>query len=753
MRLESEGRSRLTLVAAGLAGGFLTAVAFPPLDVGWAAFVGMIPLALVAGRRKVWIAGAAFGITFFAIICYWIRLFGLHAYIALTILETLFVILALVMARPIRKMWGPRFGVFALPVTWVAAEFVRSKVPLGGFAWGGLGYSQHDNLWLLRLTSITGVWGVSFIVLLVAAVIAEVVRGEGDAKRRLAMVVVAAVILGAPGLVPVPTPDGQTATVAMVQGNAPEGTYDPHADDLVVLKNHVSLSKKLIGSEPSLVVWPESALDQDPFADTRYIEAVEEVIGQVKAPFLIGANLAAPAGADGEIINASLFFNEDGELVGEYHKRHLVPFGERVPLRPLLEPIIAELARVPYDVVPGTRAVVFKIDEGVFGSVICYESTYPELVRSLVAEGARLIVVSTNNSSFERTAASAQHVAFSQVRAAEQRMWVVHTALTGISAVIAPDGTVVERTDLFESALLTPTVRFATAVTFYGRFGDWFPIIALAIILGSLALLWFKRWRAPTEEGGSAPAPAERTLVVVPTYNEASNIEILLDLVRVEAPEVDVLVVDDGSPDGTGALVRRIAAEDRRVNLVLRERKEGIGRAYVAGFEWGLARGYDRLMEMDADLSHDPRDVARLIAASQHADLAIGSRYVPGGGVEGWSRFRHMLSMAGNLYARILLRFDIRDSTSGFRCYRADTIRRIGMSNVGTNGYTFQIDMAYRVWRKGMKIIEIPIIFRERQRGTSKMSRDIVGEALRTVAVWGLRDMFKRKPRGARDRT
>ena len=733
-----------------MAAGLSVALAFPPVDIGWAAFIGMVPLALTLQRdSKVWISGTAFGLTFFGIILYWIRLFGLHAYIALTLLQTAFVVAAIVSAAVMRRRLGPRAAWLALPLAWVAAEYLRSKVPLGGFSWGGLGYSQHNNLWLLKLASITGVWGVGFVVVLVASLIAEVAVGEGGAKRKLALLASCVLLVGLPGLIPAPTPDGNAATVAMVQGNAPEGTYDPHEDDLVVLKNHAELTRTLAGSKPSLVVWPESSLDSDPFADERYIDAVTEVIGQVDAPFLIGANLDAEEGADGEIVNASLFFRPGGTVAGEYHKQHLVPFGERVPIRSVLEPIISELARVPFDVVPGDTSDVFTIDEGTFGSVICYESTYPGLVRSFVANGARLLIVSTNNSSFERTAASEQHVAFSQVRAAEQRMWVAHTALTGISAVVAPDGRVLERTELFEQALLTPTVRFATATTFYARFGDWFPLLALGLVV--LLLIWpfIAKWlrssKAAGEPDGEISA-ASKTLVVVPTFNEASNIELLLDLIRLEAPDVGVLVVDDGSPDGTAGIVAAIAATDPRINLMSRPDKLGIGRAYVAGFEWGLARGYDRLMEMDADLSHDPRDINRLQSAVAHADLAIGSRYVPGGGVQGWSRFRHLLSMGGNLYARIFLRFDVRDATSGFRCYRAETLRTIGLDNVATNGYSFQIDMAYRAWRKGLRVIEIPIIFRERERGTSKMSQKIVFEALRSIAVWGVRDMMKNKP-------
>ncbi|HWD07884.1 MAG TPA: polyprenol monophosphomannose synthase [Actinomycetota bacterium] len=251
---------------------------------------------------------------------------------------------------------------------------------------------------------------------------------------------------------------------------------------------------------------------------------------------------------------------------------------------------------------------------------------------------------------------------------------------------------------------------------------------------------------APHSQAGAIRSGAG-ALVVVPTFNEAENIEAILKAVAAAAPEAGVLVVDDGSPDGTAALVDQAAAADGRIHLLRGQGKAGLGAAYVRGFNWGLAAGYQRFVEMDADFSHDPGTIPDLLATTETCDVAIGSRYMPGGGVVGWSKGRHALSMGGNLYSRIALGFGVRDSTSGFRCYRARVLNAIDLPSVRSNGYAFQIDMTYRSWRLGYRICEIPITFRERSLGASKMSKSIVSEALMAVAGWGARDLVRRQRR------
>lgn len=229
-------------------------------------------------------------------------------------------------------------------------------------------------------------------------------------------------------------------------------------------------------------------------------------------------------------------------------------------------------------------------------------------------------------------------------------------------------------------------------------------------------------------------------LVVLPTYDEAENVVEVLDRIRAALPAGHVLVVDDGSPDGTADLAEAHGAEVGQVEVLRRAEKSGLGSAYRAGFAWGLERGFDVLIEMDADLSHDPDDLPALVAATDYADLAIGSRYVPGGSIPDWSWHRRWLSRWGNRYAAGMLGLAVNDATAGFRAYRAATLSQIDLDAVQADGYTFQIEMAYEVVRGGGRIVEVPIAFRDRVRGTSKMSGRIVAEALLLVTWWGLRD-------------
>jgi len=236
-------------------------------------------------------------------------------------------------------------------------------------------------------------------------------------------------------------------------------------------------------------------------------------------------------------------------------------------------------------------------------------------------------------------------------------------------------------------------------------------------------------------------------LVVLPTYQEAENIEEVLGRIRAAMPEASVLVVDDGSPDGTADLAEKAAIDlGGRIEVLRRSGKAGLGPAYRAGFAWGLERGHDVLVEMDADLQHDPAVLPLLISAvgADRHDLAIGSRYVPGGGVPGWPWSRRFISKWGNRYVGVMLRLPVRDATAGYRAYRAEILREIGVDQVRADGYGFQIEMAYQVARAGGSIIEIPITFRDRERGVSKMSPDILSEAFHLVTRWGVRDRVAR---------
>jgi dolichol-phosphate mannosyltransferase len=230
-----------------------------------------------------------------------------------------------------------------------------------------------------------------------------------------------------------------------------------------------------------------------------------------------------------------------------------------------------------------------------------------------------------------------------------------------------------------------------------------------------------------------------RVLVVVPTYDEAANIGPTLERLRRAVPEADALVVDDSSPDGTGAVVTGIAEGDSQVHLHVRPAKEGLGAAYLDGFAWGLQRGYDVLVEMDADGSHQPEQLPRLLAALRDADLVLGSRWVPGGEVANWPLARRLLSRGGNTYARLALGIPLHDATGGFRAFRRQTLEKIDTAGVASAGYCFQVDLAWRALQRDLRVVEVPITFVERTAGDSKMSRAIVVEALLRITEWGIR--------------
>jgi dolichol-phosphate mannosyltransferase len=246
-----------------------------------------------------------------------------------------------------------------------------------------------------------------------------------------------------------------------------------------------------------------------------------------------------------------------------------------------------------------------------------------------------------------------------------------------------------------------------------------------------------------------------RVVMVVPTYNERDNLAWIVGRLRAATPDVDVLVVDDGSPDGTGKLADELAAADPQVTVLHRTEKAGLGAAYLHGFSVALDRGYDVVGEMDADGSHQPEQLPLLLAALADADLVIGSRWVSGGSVVNWPLSRKVLSVGGNLYARVLLGIPLRDVTAGYRVFRSTTLKAIDLDSVESAGYIFQTDLAFRTLRAGLRVVEVPIEFVERVRGESKMSRDVATESLRRITSWGLRerrrqvaDVFSKARRG-----
>jgi dolichol-phosphate mannosyltransferase len=234
-------------------------------------------------------------------------------------------------------------------------------------------------------------------------------------------------------------------------------------------------------------------------------------------------------------------------------------------------------------------------------------------------------------------------------------------------------------------------------------------------------------------------------VICLPTYNEKDNLEPMVRALRgLDLEDLHVLVIDDNSPDGTGAIADRLAAEDAHVHVLHRERKQGLGPAYLAGFRRALELGADLVFEMDCDFSHDPADVPRLAAAAENADLVLGSRYVRGGGTRHWGLVRRFVSRGGSLYAQVLLQLGVRDLTGGFKCYRREVLETIDLDGISSLGYAFQIETTYRTLRAGLRVVEVPIIFSDREVGGSKMSKGIVLEAIWRVPVLRARALVRR---------
>ncbi|MEX0983445.1 MAG: apolipoprotein N-acyltransferase [Actinomycetota bacterium] len=729
--------TRLSLrIAAALLGGAACSLAFPPAELWPLAFVGLVPLLWgVRGvRPRVGaLLGLSWGLSFFGATLYWIYQFGANAWVAVTLLCAAFVavfgLVAPLLARPGR----PWRGAFALAALWTWLEWARAGWPLGGFSWGSLGVSQADDRMLLPLAAVAGVWGLTFVVVLVNALLVEALVGEGTGWERASRTGGALLAVIAPMALGFPTASGPSVQIAAIQVDwrVPSGTSVAE-QDLIVAERYLEQHRTLASMDerPDLALWGEGALDPVAASSPAVMEAVRNAVSSQGVPTVIGAVLDDP---DGSQHTSTIAFDAAGEPAGRYDKTHLVPFGEYVPWRARLG-FIDALERIPVDRIPGEEITVYHVDAvPAFATPICFENAFPGIVREAVLGGATFLVVPVNNVAYGFTAASDQHLQMSRIRAVETGRWVVDAAASGVSAFIDPSGRVRSRTGLFETAILQGRIATSTARTVYVRVGDVVPWLCLVIVMGSFLV--------PRRRTGNRPAPeplpsAPRTLVILPTYMERATIEEVLARVLANPAQVDVLVVDDSSPDGTGDAVRAAGAEGR-VRLRERPERSGLASAYLEGFEVALTEGYDLVVEMDSDLSHDPDELGALLRAAATYDLTIGSRYVPGGSVSNWSRFRVGLSRAGNTYARIMLAIPVQDATSGFRVYRRETLLELLREPIASEGYGFQVELAMRAHHMGFAIGEVPITFREREHGHSKISRSIVVEALWLVTRWG----------------
>jgi apolipoprotein N-acyltransferase len=460
--------------------GGLAFLSLPPLDVGWASYGALIPLMLAlrgARGRAGFLVGLVFGLAYLAPLIWWISLFGFLAFGVLVAAQALFFA-----AFGWFAAWASRGAVgrlVATPLLFTALEVARARWPLGGFAWGALGYAQHDALPLLPLARVGGVHAITLALVFVNAGVAEAIAAGRVWRRALALAVAGGVAVG-PMWLPLGLagPRAGELDVALVQGNVPERRFTDFAsrtgrsgpEDFTIIQNHISATEPLAANPPNLVVWPENSIDRDPLADPDVGLRIEDVVRRVGAPLIAGAILDVEGQPD-RFINANLLFSTAGPIEARYDKIHLVPFGEYVPW-PRLRRYIDALEQIPQDGLPGRAPVVFDIGSAEIGSVICFESTYSGFVREFVRKGAQVLVVTTNNASFRRSPAARQHVAMSQLRAVEEGRYVMHAAISGITAVIDASGRIREETRLFTRDVVRRTVPLADGLTPYGRFGE-----------------------------------------------------------------------------------------------------------------------------------------------------------------------------------------------------------------------------------------------------------------------------------------
>ncbi len=727
------------------AAGLCTSFAFPPVGAWPIAFVGLVPLLLVlrscsAGRGA--LVGLCFGLGLYGASLYWILLFGELAWTALVLLSAAAIAAFGAVAVLVRRPNRPIVDALAIAATWTVLDWIRGAWPFGGFTWVSLGVSQVPNRTLLPLAGITAVWGVTFVVVFVNATIAILVSREGRGAHRIVLAAAAALAVLAPVLLPVAVIDGPSVTIAVVQIDVRvPATVSAFEEDLLVAQRNIEAHRSL-GRDPGadLVVWGEGALDPAALQDPATVAAATSAIAAVGVPTTVGAVVNDE---DGTQHTSVLAFDGTGQLVDRYDKVHLVPFGEYVPFRRRLQWIDA-IGQIPIDRVPGEGFhTISQPGLPPYGTPICFENAFPSIPRDFVRDGAQFLVVPVNNASYLFTAAAEQHLQMSQMRAVETDRWVVDAGVSGISAFIDPAGAVQSRTGLFEPAILRGQVQASTAQTVYVRYGDWMPLLSLVII--AMSVLRPRRRTLERPAPGPLPAPL-RAIAILPTYNERDTIEAVIGGV-LATPGVDVLVVDDASPDGTGDLVRSIAAHEPRVRLLGRPGKSGLSSAYVDGFQIAVSEGYDVAIEMDSDLSHDPTELPSLLSAAGGFDLVVGSRYIPGGSVTDWSRRRVALSKAGNLYARFMLGLPIHDATSGYRVYRVALLEELVRRPFAVDGYGFQVELVLRSHRLGFAVGEAPITFRDRAFGESKISNAIVVEALWMVTRWGFDLRFRSSPR------
>lgn len=499
--------------AAAVVSGLLLFGAFPPLDWGWLAFVALVPL-LWAWRdqrpRRAALYGFVAGLVFFTALLSWISYFGIVALVPLVAAMAAYWAVAGALVA-----WFARRGVrgpWIIALVWVPLEWLRGIFPLGGFPWGQVGGALHDLAPARAVASWGGLLLVSFLVVVVNALLLDVALAvrTGFSKRlvRAGAGLLGVVVVGAAlDVGRITTTPTHALRIAVLQGNDLDRYLTPAEQAARLITNkHFALAARELHGDYDLIVFPESSLDgDDPTVDTALRDRLV-ALGRAHDSYVMANGITHDA--QGREYNTNLLYAPDGTLVGTYSKRHLVPFGEYVPWRSQLS-FIDALKQIPHDFTPGTHDSIWPIRGVDVGSIICFESVFSAQVRDVVREGAQLIVVSTNNRSYRRSAASAQHLALSQMRAAETGRPVVQAAISGISAFIDADGVVHDATRLFVPSVISSPVMATTGETPYVRFGNWIVWGSLGILLGLAATLVVARRRG-SGGGDDHRAPGEQ---------------------------------------------------------------------------------------------------------------------------------------------------------------------------------------------------------------------------------------------------
>ncbi|MBV6698157.1 apolipoprotein N-acyltransferase [Kitasatospora aureofaciens] len=515
---------RAGLPRTGLAAlaGLLLALAFPPYDLWPLSLLGVAALSLLTRGRTVrqaaW-TGFAFGFPFFLMLLSWLRVVGWDATVGLSVVEALFMLLlgaglAVTSRLPAWPLWAA--------CLWVTQEWARDRLPLGGFPWGRLAFANTATPYT-PLAAIGGAPLVTFAVALSGALLAWAalrVRGPGKAPRAAALAAlgaVAALLVGY--LVPVATKADDTVKVAIVQGNVPNPGMDFLGRPMMVLNNHASATERLAADikagrteRPDVVIWPENSSDLDPFSDPLAFQRIDQAVRAVGVPTLVGTLVDGPDAQ--HVQNEGIVWDPTTGPGASYTKQHPVPFGEYVPFRDQLMKVITRLQRVARDFYPGDHNGVMQLGPARIGDVICFEVAYDEIVRDTVDSGARVLVVQTNNATYAETGQPEQQLAMSRLRAVEHGRAVLIAATSGISAVIAPDGTVEQRTAELTPAELSATVPLRDGTTVADRVGavpEW--TLAVGGLLACGAGVLVARRRRPT---AGTPAAGESLEQVVP---------------------------------------------------------------------------------------------------------------------------------------------------------------------------------------------------------------------------------------------